>query len=369
VSTGAISGRCAGHFFLRPLELVMDAKLNRIERKKQERKAAVVPEPPDIAALAQLVAGKTLDLADNAPAVFEFLKRAGLTHLFAMRLLESGTQASAQHVIRLAGLHLHLERMGLWNDATRVAVGRIERQLARALMPSQFQNYEKEFVVPQYLRKGRYKNDQMASIESAEETIRTLAHEMGVLDLSEKTVLDIGCGVKFTQAFYGRNVPVKQYHGVDVDGPMIDFLVSNVFDDKFSYKHIDVYNEMYHKSGAALSAQTNIGASGRQFDLICLFSVFTHFAPKDYMAMLKLTRNYVAPKGKLIYTAFIDNRIRGKFKDAFAVQPLLKAVYKKDAVRAMLAAARWKPTRFFKHGSAKMWIVCEPCHAATGPRT
>jgi SAM-dependent methyltransferase len=233
--------------------------------------------------------------------------------------------------------------------------------MARVLTPSQYQNDGTEFAVPLRLRKGRFRNDQAASIASAEEDIKMLAREMGVPDLSEKRVLDIGCGVKFTQAFYGRGVPVGQYHGVDVDGSMIDFLASNVFDDRFSYKHIDVYNEMYNKHGERLSPQTDIGAAGRQFDLICLFSVFTHLAPKDYAAMLKLTRKYAAPKGKLIYTGYFDEQIPGKFKDAFKGQPLLKAVYRKDTVCEMLAGANWNPTRFFKQGSAKIWIVCEPC--------
>ena len=280
--------------------------------------------------------------------------------MFVTRLLESGAQASVPHVIRLAALQLHLERTGLWDDATRAAVGHIERQLARALTPSQYQNDGTEFAVPLRLRKGRYRNDQAASIASAEKDIQTLAQEMGVLDLSAKSVLDIGCGVKFTQAFYGRGIPVKDYHGVDVDGSMIDFLTSNVFDARFSYKHIDVYNEMYNKRGAPLSPQTDIGAAGREFDLICLFSVFTHLAPKDYVAMLKLARRYAAPNGKLIYTGYIDERISGRFKDAYKEQPLLKAVYKKNTVDEMLTAARWKSVRLFNQGSAKIWVVCEP---------
>ena len=38
---------------------------------------------------------------------------------------------------------------------------------------------------------------------------------------------------------------------------------------------------------------------GRQFDLICLFSVFTHLAPADYVAMLRLLRRFAKPGGRL----------------------------------------------------------------------
>jgi 2-polyprenyl-3-methyl-5-hydroxy-6-metoxy-1,4-benzoquinol methylase len=332
-----------------------------IAQKQEDRKASVQSELADTAALARLIAGKTLAPADHSRAIAEFLKRAGFSFAFVTRLLETGAQASAQHVIRLAALHLHLERSGLWNDSMREAVVHIERQLARALTPSQYQNDGTEFAVPLRLRKGRYRNDQAASIDSAEKTIAMLAQELGVPDLSETPVLDIGCGVKFTQAFYGRGVPVKEYHGVDVDSEMIDFLASNVFDSRFSFKHIDVYNGMYNTRGERLSEKTDIGAAGRQFDLICLFSVFTHLAPKDYRSMLRLTRKYVAPYGKLIYTGFIDETIRGRFKDAIPGHPLLKAVYRQQFVSEMLASTKWNATRIFKQdGTAKIWFVCEP---------
>jgi hypothetical protein len=104
----------------------MDAKLKQMEQERQERIAAAAPEPPDVAALARLVTGKIQEAAVERPAVVNFLKRAGFTHLFITKLLETGTQASVPHVIRLAALHLHLERSQLWNDAARAAVGHIE---------------------------------------------------------------------------------------------------------------------------------------------------------------------------------------------------------------------------------------------------
>ena len=42
------------------------------------------------------------------------------------------------------------------------------------------------------------------------------------------------------------------------------------------------------------------------FDVITLFSVFTHLAPHDYVAMLRVLRRHVAPDGRLLYSLFID---------------------------------------------------------------
>ena len=201
--------------------------------------------------------------------------------------------------------------------------------------------------------------DQKASVDSAVTIINLTAQELGVDNLSGTSILDIGCGTKFTQAFYGRKIPVKRYHGVDVDPEMINFLSATVKDERFSYKHIEVYNARYYNAGERLSADTNLGVQRETFDLICLFSVFTHLDPADFQAMLALTRRYIAPNGTLIFTAFIDNTLSQDFEDKDPEQPLLMALYRETAVREFARAARWSVRKIFLPG-AQHWIVCEP---------
>jgi SAM-dependent methyltransferase len=208
-------------------------------------------------------------------------------------------------------------------------------------------------------RKGAHVRNQKASVDSAVELVSAVARELRVDDLSGTSILDIGCGVKFTQVFYGRRIAVKRYHGVDVDSDMIEFLSSNVKDAKFSYKHIDVYNARYHTAGTPLSAEVDIGVRGEKFDLICLFSVFTHLAPPDFRAMLELARKHISLTGTFIFTAFIDETIPESFKDSDPTQPLLMALYKESAVREFAAAAGWSVKRIFVR-IAQHWIVCEP---------
>jgi Methyltransferase domain len=164
--------------------------------------------------------------------------------------------------------------------------------------------------------------------------------------------------VKFTQALYGRKIPVKRYHGVDVNRRMIKFLIQNVKEPKFSCKYISIYNARYHRRGGEpLSADIDIGVPGQIFDLVCLFSVFTHLSPEDYQAMLHLTRKYVATDGTLI---FIDDTIEGDFVDLDPDFPLLKAVYRERAVREFADAANWSVTRIFRPGKRQHRIVCRP---------
>jgi len=208
-------------------------------------------------------------------------------------------------------------------------------------------------------RRGSLTKDQKASVDSAVTMINLTAQELGVADLSQTSVLDIGCGTKFTQAFYGRNVPVKRYHGVDVDPELIGFLASAVKDERFSYRHIDVYNARYYNAGERLSADTNLGVPGETFDLICLFSVFTHLDPSDFQVMLELTRRYIAPTGTLIFTTFIDNELSKDFEDKDPEQPLLMALYREAAVRKFARAARWSVNKILLPG-AQHWVVCKP---------
>ena len=60
-----------------------------------------------------------------------------------------------------------------------------------------------------------------------------------------------------------------------------------------------------------MTERTDLGVGDRTFDVIWLFSVFTHLAPHDYVTMLRLLRRYIRPDGRLIYTLFIDELTDG----------------------------------------------------------
>jgi predicted TPR repeat methyltransferase len=233
-------------------------------------------------------------------------------------------------------------------------------KLRRAAAPPESTNNSVEFDVPQHLRRGAGRQNQRVSVNSAVNIIAAIAKEIGVPDLANTRVLDIGCGVRFTQVFYGRNTPVKSYHGVDLDPRMIEFLASNVKDKRFSYTRINVYNEMYSKKGPPLTPDVDIGAAGQEFDLISLFSVFTHFAPGDFQAMLALTRKYIARDGHLIFTCFIDETVEGEFKDFVPGRPLRRAHYREDVIRKYASATNWSVNRVFKPLKQQHWVVCRP---------
>jgi SAM-dependent methyltransferase len=147
--------------------------------------------------------------------------------------------------------------------------------------------------------------------ESAIWLINRVCEQVGWPDLSETEVLDMGCGIKFTKVFVNEGVPVKRYVGIDVFRDMIEYLKANVGDPRFEYFHVNVKNDLYNPSGEPFTEDLRLPVDGRRFDLICLFSVFTHLPPDDYRAMLKVLRHYVRPEGRLFFTLYINELTAG----------------------------------------------------------
>ena len=167
------------------------------------------------------------------------------------------------------------------------------------------------FKVPRQFRRGHRANDEEVSVGNAVEIIGHMSKQLGLANLGATKLLDVGCGSKFTQAILDRNLPIGEYVGIDVYAEMIEFLQSSVRDSRFSFHHMNIHNEMYNQNGEPLTAKTKLPVGEKKFDLICLFSVFTHLAPHDYVAMLKLLRPYIKPNGRLFYTLFVNEETDG----------------------------------------------------------
>ena len=133
-----------------------------------------------------------------------------------------------------------------------------------------------------------------------------LCEHLGLDNLGDTEVLDFGCGVRFSHALVSHQLPIKRYVGVDVSRDVIEFLRASITDPRFEYFYVNVHNAMYNPEGELLSEDRELPINGRTFDLICLFSVFTHLAPHDFRTMLALLRRFVKTDGRLFFTLFLD---------------------------------------------------------------
>ena len=107
-------------------------------------------------------------------------------------------------------------------------------------------------MVPPDLYRNAIPNGE-AALDSAVWLIDHMCGLIGTPDLGQLDVLDFGCGVRFTQVFVNRGVPIGRYVGVDVSREVVDFLRAKVSDPRFEYFHLDAHNERYNPTGRPLA--------------------------------------------------------------------------------------------------------------------
>src|SRR5438046_3211368 len=76
------------------------------------------------------------------------------------------------------------------------------------------------------------------------------------------------------------------------------------------------------------------------YDVIWLFSVFTHLCPEDTDALFAILRRYVRPSGTLFFSAFIRSGVE-RFEDKDPANPLLRAAYSEGYMRELATRNGW----------------------------
>ena len=215
---------------------------------------------------------------------------------------------------------------------------------------------------------------------------------LGLPDLASTSVLDMGCGIKMSETILNEGIAIKRYVGVDVFEEMITYLLANVDDPRFEYHHVSLYNELYNPTGPRLADTTALPVH-ETFDLIWLFSVFTHLPPDDFRAMLQLLRPYVRDAGRLFFTLYINEETEGGhgFVDSLAKRlqanpellerrrrpideavppyhdvspdhPLRTALYSREHAMELIDGTGWRPLLVLDPGPyIQHSILCEPC--------
>lgn len=220
-----------------------------------------------------------------------------------------------------------------------------------------------KFPVPERYRRGHLRADEGASVQTARINLEYIRECSGLPGYEGVSILDFGCGVKFTQGLIQDAIPFAHYTGMDVFKPMISWLQKHVKDPRFRYELVPFHNAMYNKLGEPMHPDSALPCGDRQFDLITLQSVFTHFAPEDFQTLLIILRRYCKPDGRMFFTCFTDNEQAEPFVDAVPGHPLLQAMYHESFVRDMIAKAGWS-VQFFSPTRPDCWVadhfVCVP---------
>jgi len=167
------------------------------------------------------------------------------------------------------------------------------------------------FSVPAELRRGNIRQDEFEAVNQGVELIRLMSDTFGLKNLGKSSVLDMGCGCRLVQAILQEKLPIGRYVGVDVSAELIDFLAENVTDRRFHFQYLNIHNPLFNPEGEPLDAQTRLLLTKGSFDIICLFSVFIHLAPQDYVFMLRMLRRYIKPNGRLIFSLLLSETTAG----------------------------------------------------------
>lgn len=201
-------------------------------------------------------------------------------------------------------------------------------------------------------------------VKTGKMLIEKAAKFAGVDSLADKCVLDIGCGTRFTSAIINKKISIKNYTGIDVSKPVIDYLKTNVepFDERFNYAHWDVVNALYNENGMPFSGEALLPIDRtNKFDLIWMFSVITHQAPEEAVTLFKVLKKYIKNDGSMVFTAFIEKDVEN-FIDVNKDQPLMVAQFDYDFMIALLDEAGWevKSTHSPEWGSLHQFcFVCQ----------
>jgi SAM-dependent methyltransferase len=215
--------------------------------------------------------------------------------------------------------------------------------------------------VPAHLHRNSKRVADAGYEETGQLLIDFAIRRLGLETLASADILDVGCGVRFVQTIINRRIPVGSYTGIEVYRPIVDFLKTHVEarDARFRFAHWDVRHALFHPEGAVALADAPLPVSG-SFDVIWLYSVFTHLDETDMRAMLRHLRPALRPGGRLLFTAFVDPHLDG-FESRSPEHPLQMMFVGARTMEGLLRDTGWTPLRFHPVGDEPFIQPCYVC--------
>ena len=125
----------------------------------------------------------------------------------------------------------------------------------------------------------------------------------------KSTILDIGCGAgRLPIGLLARQTPFLFYLGVDVDPARIKWCNKNLRtkDKRLAFQFVDIKNDRYNPAG---KDQFDLGIGDKKFDVIYLYSVFSHLMQGDVEKYLESFRYTLTDCGRCFVTMFVADNV------------------------------------------------------------
>lgn len=140
-------------------------------------------------------------------------------------------------------------------------------------------------------------------------------------------ILDIGCGIgRKTLPLTSYLSEQGLYVGVDIDERGVTWLSRNItpVHPRFVFFRLDVHNRFYNPGGRIQPSKLILPFPGESFDLVVLWSVFTHMFPGDIGHYVSEIARVLKPGGKLAASYFLMNEhARAEVAAGRALHPIV----------------------------------------------
>ena len=152
---------------------------------------------------------------------------------------------------------------------------------------------------------SQFKNDKFF-LKSAEIEANRLIDNFNCNSSSH--ILDIGCGQGRLPIGLLRVIGEVNYFGIDVDFNSIEWCKKHIQKDHQSYKfiHLNLFNERYNINGIKIEKDFRFQLESGSFDIIYLFSVFTHTTEEDMKIYLRECSRILNTNGRMFFTTFAE---------------------------------------------------------------
>jgi ubiquinone/menaquinone biosynthesis C-methylase UbiE len=154
-------------------------------------------------------------------------------------------------------------------------------------------------------------------VNSGQELVQALVNVAGLGP--ESRLLDIGSGIgRLAIPLTKLITPPGSYDGLDVVERGVRWCANRITPTypHFRFTHADIFNAEYNPSGAVKAEEYRLPYEDSSFDVVWLFSVFTHMLTADVAHYVEEISRVLRPGGRLAATFLIINEASMKSMQA-----------------------------------------------------